>query len=206
MKKEIFTITVHGWLKNNSKHKKGQPHFLLSKTLFNDPKVANLTANQFRFYIYLCTICADFGSESVEVCSRNMRFLQQNLHKSLMSLQEKQLLTIEKNPKINNKISNNNNKKEVEENFEKKKDQISSAQLMENRFNPEIEKIKKLVEHYKFFSLKIRCAMLLEVYKTAENLDSRIKEISQSKNFPEEHAAQKKYIEATICSDIGLRK
>lgn len=123
--KQIFKITILNWEKHNKSLKKGYTHFMVSKRIFNDEKIANLKPIEFQLYMYLLAIAADMVSNqvaiTVQLVPKYMRISQQMLRNCLSSLEENQLVTTEKNEPLYNIIEYNIKEKNIKESKIKEK-------------------------------------------------------------------------------------
>lgn len=138
-----YYLEVNGWTKNNGSLKKGHTHFMVSKTIFNDNKITRLNALEFRLYLFLCTLCADFSSSCIAIDARSLpsyfAIRTRMMHVSITSLEENQLVTrlnfdsfkkrIEKNRKERNRI-------EVESKKKKNSQQQNSNFFDSEKFGP----------------------------------------------------------------------
>jgi hypothetical protein len=92
-----YDITVLGWEKNNPKKKKGYTHFLISANFFYDPKISRLTSVQMLTYVRLLTLCAQTTTSelrvSTETIATPIRVPMQTIARSLIELEENQLIT-----------------------------------------------------------------------------------------------------------------
>lgn len=99
-KLEYYKITLNNFEKYNGKKKKGYECIMLSCRFFDDAKIARLTSLQRLIYIRLLLIAGDFATSSIEVhpetIARSTGVPRQTIARSLISLEENQLLTIEK--------------------------------------------------------------------------------------------------------------
>ncbi len=119
MANAVFKVTVTNWSAHNEKVKKGHTHFMVSKRIFDDPKVAELRPNEFQLLLYCYSICADMVSEefqiSVGMVPKYFRTGAQLLQNHLERLQELQLLTFEKITPLYNRIEKNIKEKKRKE-------------------------------------------------------------------------------------------
>lgn len=119
MANAVFKVTVTNWSAHNEKVKKGHTHFMISKRIFDDPKVAELRPNEFQLLLYCYSICADMVSEefqiSVGMVPKYFRTGAQLLQNHLERLQELQLLTFEKITPLYNRIEKNIKEKKRKE-------------------------------------------------------------------------------------------
>lgn len=117
--KDQYKIEIHNWLKHNPKSKKGYTHFMVSKSIFNDEKIANLKPIEFQLYMYLLSVCADMASNqfriSAQMLPRYMRISAKSLHNYLTRLQLFQILTAVKIDPLIEENRKEENRKEVEE-------------------------------------------------------------------------------------------
>ena len=111
MKQEIYEITINRFFEHNPKARKSYTHFMISKRIFSDEKISQLKPNEFQLYMYCLAICADMAQERIRITAgtlpKHMRIAAQMLSKHLARLEQLQLLTIEKNTSLVNRIEEN---------------------------------------------------------------------------------------------------
>lgn len=171
---ERFKVTILNWEKHNGTNKRGYSHFLVSKRIFNDEKIAQLSPNEFQFFMYCLAIAADMATNqftiSAETIPKYMRIGRTTLQNALVRLQSLQILTyenFEKKAPYNNIIYNNNTV--IEEVYIPTEDKEnpsppSATPIFQNNFLEELREyflgnpfysrlkapgnIKKIYEHY----------------------------------------------------------
>lgn len=127
----VYKVTIKNWFEHNPKSKKGYTHFMVSKRIFNDEKIANLRPIEFQIYVYCLSICADMASEhfqiSVGMVPKYMRIGSKMLSNCLDRLEQLQLLTVEKNESLKNRIE----KKGIErKRKEKNSSEVKKAEIV----------------------------------------------------------------------------
>lgn len=107
MDKNVYRITLPNFFNHNPKSKKSFTHFMISKSFFIDDKISRCTPGMVALYVYLIGVCADFASSTINV---SLNSVPSNLKvgvrfaEVLKRLEELQLLTIEKNSPLYNRI------------------------------------------------------------------------------------------------------
>lgn len=96
----VFNISIPSWDKHNSTKKKNHRSFKLENRFFSDDKIAQLSAVETRFYLYLLTVAADLNQSSYTLHTKLIpsyfRLRTQSIHDSLTKFESLQLLTFEK--------------------------------------------------------------------------------------------------------------
>lgn len=135
---EKFEVAIPNFFKHNGKSKKGFTHFMVSKRIFNDEKIVNLTPIQFQLYLYLLSIAADLCADkfliSSQMLPKQMRISNKSFSNHLTALQENQLLNAARvgGPYI---IEKNR----IEENRKEKKKSIKK-EIVESKPQPPVSK------------------------------------------------------------------
>ena len=97
-KNDVFEIEVLGWEKNQKSLKKNHSHFMVSKRIFDDHKVATLTPLERLLYVTLLARCADECSSTITPTRQqlltSMGCVTHDLVRSIASLQENQLVRV----------------------------------------------------------------------------------------------------------------
>lgn len=109
-----FNVKITNWDKHQEKLKRNHSHFMVSKRIFNDEKIAQLKPIEFQLYLYCLSICADMMSNqftiSAKLVPKYMRISDKSMRNCLDRLQSFQLLTYDKdapNRRENNTKENN---------------------------------------------------------------------------------------------------
>jgi len=100
MSKAKYKVTILKWKENQPGLKRGHPHFMLSKTFFQDNKIADLKQNECLFYINLLCIAGQMMEDSFQIHSKLMpnllRIDDKSLANCLEKLRSNQLVSYEK--------------------------------------------------------------------------------------------------------------
>lgn len=116
--KDQYKIVIEKFFEHNPSSKKGYTHFMVSKSIFNDEKIANLKPIEFQLYIYCLSICADMSSNqftiSAQILPKYLRISAKSLHNCLSRLQSFQLLSYVENSPSYIKEENRIEKKGIE--------------------------------------------------------------------------------------------
>lgn len=119
--KVIYKIKVTNWDKYNSGKKKGHRNFMLSSGFFNDAKIRCLNPSE--ILLFLCCLCmsAESNTSEFQVEAQSMssqcRVKPGLIPSQLRTLEELQLVTVEKIEFLKNRIEKK--KKRREENTER---------------------------------------------------------------------------------------
>lgn len=139
-----YSVTIPNWFEHNPKSKKGYTHFMISKSLFQDDKIAQLTPTEFQLYVYLLSICADTVSDSFTISAqlvpRYMRISALLLSNCLARLESFQLLKHSKKGLSYIKEENRKEKNRIEGNVKEDNSSASapppSDPFFQKRFSP----------------------------------------------------------------------
>jgi hypothetical protein len=116
MASQVYDICLTNWQKHNGGIKKGHTHFLLSKRFLNDEKIANCRPIEVILFIHCLQVACDMMTNKIHISSttlpKQLRMGNKALANGLESLEQNQLLTVEKNTPFINRIE----KKGIEEN------------------------------------------------------------------------------------------
>lgn len=129
-----FLITILNWSKHNQNKKKNHRYFFLENRFFNDEKIAQLSAVDTRFYLYLLTVASDLNQGSyilhTNLIPSYFRLRTESIQTSLSRMQSLQLLSYDKIDSLNNRIEYK--RKEIEYNIK----EISVSDSENNQFDP----------------------------------------------------------------------
>ena len=143
----FYEITINNWFEHNPKSKKGYTHFMVSKRIFNDDKIAKLKPIEFQLYMYYLSICADLVSNqftiSAQMMPKYMRISAKSLRNCLERLQEFQLLSYAENGSLYKK--NRIEKNRIEKNSDEK---IKNQAVAKTQPPPVEEKTSNLISFY----------------------------------------------------------
>lgn len=134
-KSNLYHISIPKWDEHNKSKKKNHRYFLIENRIFSDHRISQLTAYQFVLYMYLLTICADTNSHlivfSTASIPQQLRTKGVSIPLLLSALEENQLLTIQKNDVLYNRIEKNTkeeNRKEKKLPARQKSDELEKAE------------------------------------------------------------------------------
>ncbi|MGZ3770088.1 MAG: hypothetical protein ACXVCP_00250 [Bdellovibrio sp.] len=164
--KDQYKVVIEKWFEHNPKSKKGYTHFMLSKRIFNDEKIANLKPIEFQLYLYCLSICADMSSNqftiSAQMVPKYLRISAKSLHNCLSRLQSFQLLSFSQNGVSYIKEEKRIEKKEIEE----KEKKVPSDPFFKKSFDP--KKLPKAAEIW-----NDNCGHLTKLTGTTRNWNDR---------------------------------
>lgn len=97
--KAIYKITITNFKKHNPSIKKSYKSTLISNNFCQDPKLGMLPITTRWLFLNLVLTCGDFGGDSIELSSKQLREMlecNRNIDRELDSLQSLQVLSYEK--------------------------------------------------------------------------------------------------------------
>ena len=145
MNAQIYKIKLNNFLKHNKNPRKSYTHFMVSKAIFSDEKVAQLTPNEFKLFLYCIAIASETASEWIQISfkmlPKHFRIGEQMMSKCLSSLQSFQLVTVEKNDSFKSE------EKRMEGNGREVKRSTSEVKVPKVEKTPELN--KKIWESYR---------------------------------------------------------
>lgn len=148
MSRAKYKVTIFSWKDNQPGLKKGHAHFMLSKTFFQDNKIADLNQNECLFYVNLLCIAGQMMQDSFEIHSKLMpnllRISDKSMANCLEKLRSNQLLSYEK------VAPNRIEKKVIEENGIETKAQPKKklAKSADAESLPDAKNASHLIAHY----------------------------------------------------------
>jgi hypothetical protein len=167
-----YKIEIINWDKHNAKSTPKYPHFMISKTIFNDHKVSQLTPTEFVLMIFLFAVRSDSMSSEFTVNYKQvpsqLRLRDESLLSALTTLQSLQILTFEKVP-LNKEISNINSN-----NFSPKNSEAFSSSAKHNDFLMAQEFRTFLKGQNLYGRLKMHIAQIAKDWGTVESLKNEM--------------------------------
>ena len=176
----LFKIELINWDKYNSKSKHTFPYFMVSKTIFNDHKVAQMTPSEFQLMIFLFAVRSDSAANEFLINSKQvpnqLRMGDESLANGLHRLQSLQILTYEKIPLNKERSSRSNDISTTSENFNSTKDY--------DLIQKEGPKFTEFLNASGLHSLKKNLAKLIKFYQTVDNLRIDLNQIATAEKCP----------------------